>query len=163
MSISAPGNQGTPPVLSGGGSSFAGLIAPPKMLVVPGGVKTTNSLAAVMAGYGFLFTPTQTGKIKVSISGICTNTTPADGLVLQGAYGTGNPPANGAAAQGTLFGQQYLHNVFTAATGWEQFVCEDEITAPQLGVPIWVDLQLNASTGGTAEVGQCTFAAWEVS
>lgn len=137
--------------------------APPKITVTQGGVKTTASTVAVMAGYGFAFTPTSTGKVKIKISGICTNATAADGITLQGAYGTGVAPVNGAAATGTLFGNQYLHNVFTAASGWEEFVCVDEITGLTVGTTYWIDLQVNANTGGTFEVGNCTFEAMEVS
>jgi hypothetical protein len=101
--------------------------------------------------------------VKVSIVGIVTNTTPADGIAMQGSFGTGASPANGAAAAGTLFGNQYVHSVFQAATAWEEFVLEDVITGLVAGTSYWFDVQLNVTAGGTAEIGNCTFVAYEVS
>lgn len=119
--------------------------------VTPANPAGTTSTTTVMAGLGVLITPQTSGRVKVFISGEVNNDTAGDGVFLQAAYGTGTPPANGSAATGTVVGKSKL--LLSSAAGQQQsFALITVVTGLTVGTQIWVDLQFQAVTGGTASV-----------
>lgn len=109
----------------------------------------TVSLVPVMAGIACAFTPQLTGRAVITIEGYMGSDTIAAGVQVQGAYGTGAAPVNGAAAAGTTFG---LAQDYIAATAAERapFSVTTIVTGLTVGVAYWIDLQFSALTGGTA-------------
>lgn len=118
-----------------------------------------NGLGAAAAPC--LITPgsTGSGRVTFNVTGILNQTTTADGVTYNLAIGTGTPPANAAAATGTIISAT---PVWTALTGMLSVPFAIEGTASGLapGVPVWFDLQVAEVTGGTAAIKfvDCTAA-----
>jgi hypothetical protein len=126
---------------------------------------TTSTAAYVMLGLGSTwgFTPIQYTSARVTINGQLVNTTTGDGINVIIAFGTGTPPANGAAATGTTVG---VNTIFTDLTGLTTngapFSKHAIITGLTPGTFYWFDLQFKAVTGGTASVLNVEFSAQEL-
>jgi hypothetical protein len=109
-----------------------------------------NGLGAAAAPC--VFTPKSSGKVMFRMTGLLNQNTTADGITWALAFGTGTPPANAAAAMGTIISQT---PIWTALTGMlvVPFAIEGTpIGILAQGVPVWFDLQVADVTGGTASV-----------
>jgi hypothetical protein len=113
----------------------------------------SSTTVFVMAGLALTITPKVTGNILVTFQGFLTSTavTINEGTILQIAYGTGNPPANNAAAIGTLVGEptQFGFGVAqtTAADFFQPISLSSLIQGLTPGVTYWIDIQVKAVTG----------------
>lgn len=109
----------------------------------------TASSVPVMAGLGILFTPKKTGKMLLNIDGMAASATAVATVTLQGVYGTGTPPVNGAAAVGTAYpqGPFILRATVSATTsGLMQFSLFAVLTGLILGTTYWTDLTMMTGT-----------------
>jgi hypothetical protein len=130
------------------------------------GSLTTASTSSVMMGLGTggnaaVITPVRSGKIFVSVNGRLGQSTV--NAIAQGQlrYGTGTPPAYGAAGIGTTIGGVFQLNQ-PIVNGNTPFAATGMITGLVLGTQIWLDLGLLASGGGSASVASVAFAAYEL-
>ena len=110
---------------------------------------STTSTTLVMAGIGQTFTPSFTGKVYVRFLGTSTTATASVICSVQGQYGTGGAPANGAAVTGTAFTQGTLALKPAIAGSTVPFEISDVITGLTPGTAYWFDLSL--STGNVAD------------
>jgi len=127
---------------------------------------TTSTAAFVMMGLGstWAITPKNYTKVKAVITGQMTNGTTGDGVALKISFGTGAAPANAAAATGTVVGNALqkwtaLTGLLTNGVPFKKTVIITGLTA---GTAYWIDLQLEAITGGTASVKNLDFSAQEL-
>ena len=111
----------------------------------------TTSTTGVMMGLSQVFTPTKTGRLKVTVQYIANQNTTADGTTAQIAQGTGTAPVNGAAATGTLKGQPSTMTFLTGVLAVPD-VLVAIITGLTLNTAVWIDVNLKAVTGGTASI-----------
>jgi len=128
--------------------SCAGLA---RIFVNPAAVTATVSTTMVMAGLAAgtgpsVITPTRTGNVQVDFQGYCSNATSLDQVSIQLAYGTGTPPANGAAAAGTTIGKMQSVESPSAA-GPTACNLSGYITGLTIGTAYWFDLQFKANAG----------------
>ena len=111
----------------------------------------TTSLTGVMMGLNQVFTPTKTGRVKVTIQFMQNQNTTADGATAQIAQGTGAAPTNGQAPAGSLKGQPSTMTFLTGVLSVPNSI-EALITGLALNTAIWIDVNLKAVTGGTASI-----------
>ena len=112
---------------------------------------STTSTTLVMAGYGQTFTPKKTGRVLIILSLNANNNTAGDGVQAVLSYGTGTPPAAGAAATGTQTSIASDHTSSTAnAAG--TMVLAAVLTGLSVGTTYWLDVAYSAITGGTATI-----------
>ena len=130
-------------------------------LTSPANPTGTTSTTAVQAGLAVPYTPSKTGIVKITITGLADNNTAADGATAQISYGTGTAPANGAAAAGTATGT--LVSVLSSAASQNQaFSLVSRVSGLVVGTAIWVDLRVGAVTGGTSSVTNLTVVIEEL-
>lgn len=116
-----------------------------------------------MAGLGAdgtspcLFTPTASTQATLNIAGTAINNTGGDGAQVTLRYGTGTPPALGAAVTGTQVGKAIVMNVATTKT---PFSITGSVTGLATGTPYWMDLSVLQITGGTITLQQLTCNAF---
>lgn len=122
---------------------------------------TSSTAAFVMMGLAGTITPVATGRLVITISGYATNTLITDGGFYKMAFGTGSAPSNGGAATGTVIGGTPAFTA-TAASAAVPFSLTYSTTGLTLGVAVWIDLQLEAITAGTASVNQVMIVAQEL-
>jgi hypothetical protein len=158
-STGSTGQSGpTGPTGAGVGKGAAAQVGPIPTISV-----TSTSFAMCGLGYSgpFVFTPTQTGRVEISISAsllIPTNGSLGECTL---AYGTGTAPSNGAAASGTLVGG-IAQLTADAANSRAPFSVSAVLTGLVLNTQYWVDLQaLNTTGGATTSVNQSSFSAVE--
>lgn len=120
-------------------------------------LSTASTAAYVMAGLGFTFTPTKSGKVSIVIMTSVGNDTAGDSLNIGGLYyGTGAAPNNGDAATGTL--------VPGTGGSWREGALGANIPAmitvaayfndfANLNTATWLDIQFEAVGGGNAKIG----------
>jgi hypothetical protein len=136
---------------------YASLQTPP---VSP--TNTTSTTGAMMGlGVGHTLTPTATGKVFVAFDGTLTNAIASKTSNAQIRYGTGTPPANGAATSGTAVGGIGAANG-NAAVEVCPFSAKAVLTGLVIGTPIWFDLCLWTDSGGGAVILQTTTTAIEL-
>ena len=143
--------------------------APPAYASLQAGLLTNPTGTAagspgVMMGYGVgnTITPTSSGKILVTIAGTILNSTAAKSSVTQIRYGTGTPPANGAAGTaGTALGAQPF-SIDNAANGGGPFCVTGVITGAAIGTALWFDLALWSAAAGTASTWGVSITAVEL-
>ena len=111
-------------------------------------VKTLGT--SVMGGFGFQFTPQQTGRVLVEFTFECKVATKLDGCVAQPAYGTGTPPTNGDTLTGTTVGAKYTINGNSVAAGPAVAHISVLITGVTIGTQYWIDLQYGTSVSNVA-------------
>ena len=100
-----------------------------------------------MIGLGATFTPNKSGKCFIELAGVALNTTGGGGSInILGRYGTGTPPAAGAAATGTSFGtvQHIVTNANNVQIG---FTIIGIVSGLALGTPYWIDLVISTDSG----------------
>lgn len=121
----------------------------------------TSNTALTMMGLGgaWTFTPNNTGKAIVIISGDATNTVSGSGFTWQIRYGTGAAPANGAALTGSV-GSSPATNI--PPSGFAvPFSAQFVATGLALGTPYWFDLALAVLGAGPASLTNLTVSALE--
>jgi len=123
----------------------------------------TTSTTAVMMGLAGSITPIESGKIVIIINGTISNNTASDGAKARIHYGTGTAPTNGGSLVGIAVGNQpNVVNNANMAGARVGFSCIAVVSGLTLGVAIWLDLELAAITGGTANVYDVGVTAIEV-
>lgn len=144
--------------------------APPTMTKFnPPAPTGTSSTGAVMAGFGAwgcVFTPQSTGKVKVTITGEAGTQTAASSATMDGRYGTGTAPANGAGVTGTQLAQgaELIRAAAASATPGADFLFVDIITGLTIGVTYWFDLSFKtANSADAAVLGNMAFIFEECS
>jgi hypothetical protein len=124
-----------------------------KQIATAGTFTGSSTSVFVMAGLALTITPTVTGTLLVNFAGFLTASavTINEGTILQIAYGTGNAPANNAAATGTVVGEPQRYQNATALTTAADLrvpiALHSLITGLTLGVTYWIDIQVEAVTG----------------
>lgn len=119
--------------------------------------QTANATATLkMNGLGAaaapcLITPTSSGNVTFTITGMAVQTTTADGVTWNLAIGTGTPPANAAAASGTIISATPIWLALTGMLKVPMSVTAST-TGLSVGVPVWFDLQLAETVGGAAQI-----------
>jgi hypothetical protein len=111
----------------------------------------TTSLTYKMQGFGLWITPSAlgTGKELIIMSGTMSSTLTGDGAKCIIAIDTGFPPSNGDPPSGTEYGNFAEMNLAGGNGQQVPFSCSAlAILTP--GTTYWVDLKLEAITGGTA-------------
>ena len=120
----------------------------------------TTSTTLIMAGLGLQITPVNSGTVEVWLTGSVRNNTAGSGANMQFVYGTGTPPANGAASTGTAIGTG-IQSVAVGGTNTTPFTLLAAITGLTLGTQYWIDLRFRALTSGTATMQQLDMRATE--
>src|SRR5262245_12724685 len=131
-----------------------------RTFVGPTGGWGTTPLMCGLGGATPTFTPNASGNCLIQIAGIARNTS-GNGVNISGYYGTGTPPAAGAAVTGTQFSITQ-HMMFNNATQQMGFGVTAIITGLTLGVPYWIDLAISTNTGTGATVQDLQGTAMEV-
>ena len=112
----------------------------------------TTSTSGVMMGLGTSInakiTPTASGKVLFNISGRLANNTLNFVTSATLYYGTGTPPANGAAATGTQISTTALATL--PANVQVPYSLQAIVTGLVVGTQYWFDLALSTTSGGTA-------------
>lgn len=122
---------------------------------------TTSTGAAKMMGLAGSITCNFTGRVLITIQGTITNAGAiGDGANAQISFGTGTAPINGAALTGTQAGSNIGYIASTTA-GEVPFSLSNIQTGFTVGTAYWLDLALEAVTGGTAVVENVTITAME--
>jgi hypothetical protein len=124
----------------------------------------TASIPGVMMGLGTLMpatiTPVRTGAIFFLFTGIVRNSVSPAVTAIEPRWGTGTPPANGAAPVGALIGPgQQAHS--PGANWYVPFCTAGLIIGATLGTQIWVDVRL-AVNAGTANLLSITAMMFEL-
>jgi hypothetical protein len=122
----------------------------------PANPAATASTTDVMMGLAIAITPLITGIVAVTITGLCTTQTANVNLNLGARFGTGAPPANGAAVTGTAFGTGAAGDLLVRQSGLAvpagiPFAITGRLALAK-GVAAWVDLAL--STTAAADLAQ---------
>jgi len=135
----------------------------PSILLNSGTAKsayTTTSTRQVMSGLGITFTPASTGRVLIIGIVQVSNNTAADGVTANLKYGTGTAPAAGAAVTGTTVGE----TVSVVSETASQSVIGSIIgvaTGLTVGTTYWLDVAVEAVTGGTASATLLGYVAIE--
>lgn len=142
--------------LIGNGTNFVSL-QPALMHANPANQTGNGTATFKMNGLGAaaapcLITPVTTGRVIFTISGYAGNTTTLDSVQYKMAYGTGAPPANAAAATGTVISAT---GSFIALTGnlAVPFSMTSIATGLTLATAVWFDLQVaDSAAAGTGQI-----------
>ena len=139
-----------------------GLIAsvPSTSVSTPSNPTGTASLTLVHAGLAIAFTPSKTGRVCIVITGQFANSTATDGMEVNGRYGTGAAPANGAAVTGSGSGLATRGGTSDANNSLVPFNVVFWVTLT-VGTAYWIDAVFNAVTGGTATLSQLSVSITE--
>lgn len=100
----------------------------------------------VYMGLGFQFTPAST-RAFVTFDGQVNNTVAGAQSVAALTYGTGPPPAAGAAFLGTSLVGGIVYYTAPSAGGWIPFAQSGQIAGLTPGTQYWVDLIMGALSG----------------
>ncbi|WP_316196866.1 hypothetical protein [Bradyrhizobium sp. SZCCHNS3053] len=137
--------------IAGASVALGGSYAPARAAAAPSNpTGTTSTGAQVMMGLGSsaTVTPVTSGKVFIHVNGQINQTTSGDGCILQIRYGTGSAPTNGAAATGTTAGSAPGF-VSAATTNAVPFALAAYVTGLTPSTAYWIDLGVQAVTGGT--------------
>lgn len=145
--------------VNGGGTGYA--VLPARSTSSPADPTGTTSATAVMMGLAGSVTPTTSGKVNLTMSGIATNATGGESCQLRMRYGTGAAPANGAAASGTTTGGAINYTSATA-NAYVPFSVSSYITGLTPSTAYWLDMSLLQISGGTCNLYSVTIVATEV-
>lgn len=114
---------------------------------LPANPASTVSTVGVMMGLALTYTPTSTGQLLVLINGDFETLAAIVTATATLRFGVGAPPANGAAAVGTVFGPAAGISGTPQAFGAPNlpFTLMGQVTGLALGVAAWIDVQLATS------------------
>ncbi len=121
----------------------------------------TTSTTLKMAGISEQIVPRSTGTLQINVGATCQNSTSGDGILYYIAYGTGTPPAAGAAQTGTLVNPQVTATVAAA----NQYIpCSTSVVLSGLtfNTSYWIDIAYAAFVGGTATLYAVNVSAVEI-
>ena len=121
---------------------------------------TTNT-TGLMMGLNQVITPKTTTRLLVTISGVVSQSTTADGAKWQIRAGTGAAPTNGAALTGTAYGSLQQMTFLTGVLSIP-FSLTALITGLTVNTATWVDVSLAAITGGTATMTSVSVSVEEI-
>jgi len=129
-------------------AAASGTVRPANPAAPASGTSTMAGLGATCA-----FTPTRTGQVMVTISGhvtLAAGLTAGAGMFNTIYYGTGTPPANGAAVTGTQAtgAQRCFVGVSPTAAEYRPFSLTAVLTGLVIGTPYWVDLVQSLQIAG---------------
>ena len=130
----------------------------------PSPAGTTSTAACVMMGLGSsaAITPVSTGRIHIDVTFGTSNNTGGDGSGFGVKIGTGTAPINGAAITGTDIGPACGQYQWVSATAnASQIVAIGGNFIGTVGTAYWIDVSLEAVTGGTAAIGKAKITAYE--
>jgi hypothetical protein len=125
----------------------------------------TNSTAELMMGLGATFniTPVRTGRVAAIVAGVCQNNASNGGLTMTGRYGAGaTAPANGVAGAPYAVWSTQQHYYMQAASDVAGFTIIGGFVNESLGAPMWFDVSIAATGGGTASIADCQCLLWEL-
>jgi hypothetical protein len=116
----------------------------------------TSSTSMVMAGLGVLYTPSLTGRVKVTVQATIANAAADDGGEIQISFGTGTAPANDDPLAGNQAGSiaQSTSPTANAAYTVTAFAVMASLT---VGTQYWFDLAYASTDGGDATISNITF------
>lgn len=121
---------------------------------------STTSTTGTMTGFGstYTYTPSKTGKIKVTLTGALQNDS-AVASACQLRYGTGTAPISGASPTGTAVGNQITVSATDANVADLVFpvTISVYITGLTLSTAYWFDIDLLSVSAGTAHFYTITF------
>jgi hypothetical protein len=145
----------------GAGNTLA-VVTPAAVQGLPSNPTGTANTAGTMMGLAGTITPKVTGTVALIISGsITTSGGAGDGAKVQIRVGTGSSPANGATATGTALGA--LQTFVSGASGEVvPFSLNVVATGLTVGTAYWIDVTLQATTGGTASISAVSITALEL-
>jgi hypothetical protein len=126
----------------------------------PSGATVAGYTNRVMMGLGITFTPKYSGKLKITIKCGISNNTANDGAIVEGDYGTGSAPVNGAAITGSICAPNAQINVFVASA-IESATLIGVITGLTVGSQYWFDCSLAPLIGGTATISSIVYTIEE--
>lgn len=113
----------------------------------PGGSANTSGLMMGLGGTCKV-TPATSGRVRFSIIGNVTNNNPNKTSTVQGRYGTGTAPNEGAALTVTLFNNGV---VWATPSGsyYAPFAIEGIISGLSVGTQVWYDASVATNDSGT--------------
>jgi hypothetical protein len=120
----------------------------------------TTSTTIIMAGIGLQITPVNTGTVEIWVVGNVRNNVAGSGATMQLRYGTGTPPANGAAVAGTALGTG-TQSVPVGGASTVPFTLLATLSGLTRGTQYWIDVSFRALTSGTATMQQIDMRASE--
>ena len=124
---------------------------------------STTSTTAVMLGAGFSLTPTANTIVKLTMTGLLYNSVLLDTVSIGVQYGTGFPPAAGAAQTGTnVLNMGPFTNGQVASTAGVPVSASVVISGLTIGTSYWFDFYLAAGGGGTAYLKAYTLIVEEM-
>ncbi len=124
----------------------------------PANPTVTNSSTFVMMGLAGSITPTNTGKVLISVTGAGTNSTSSSEFVAQIRFGTGSAPTNGAAFTGTALS----NSINGQGVDPKPFTCIGLATGLTPSTAYWIDIALNNAGSGGADIASLTIIATEL-
>lgn len=117
-----------------------------------------SNASMTMTGMAVTFTPTQTGVVRLTASGLASHTL-GNLVPMHLNYGVGSPPGAGAAESGTiLIYSQPLSPGGNPAT----FVLDWIITGLSVGTTYWTDVAINNNGGGTVAISWVSVIVVEI-
>lgn len=124
---------------------------------------TANASGVMMGiGSGATITPAYSSRVLVIFSTNINNNTSGQSSATVLRFGTGAAPVNGAALVGTAITQSTLLFDTTSTTTYYPISMSAVATGLTPGTTYWFDLQLSATGGSTATLGQGSFAILEI-
>ena len=175
-SIQAPSGK-TPNDILPGTTNGISVYDPSGLTLAASGSNPTNpATPATSAGFTMMgvgstctFTPNIQTTVRVTMSGNASNDTAGDGVILSLRYGTGTPPAAGAAVTGTRpagvsTSMSVGGNNGTNSFAGEVYAFNMSGLAVSLvpGVPVWFDIAAQSQRGGNSTV-QNLGCSWQES
>jgi hypothetical protein len=122
---------------------------------------TTSTAAFKMMGLAGAFTPTKTGSAVFTIVGNVANSVNGDATFLALRHGTGTAPANDAALAGSACGGSPRADA--AAAGQRvPFTLVCYVTGLTVNTAYWLDVAMEAITGGTSSITNLQIFAREL-
>ncbi|MDP2662166.1 MAG: hypothetical protein Q8R28_15685, partial [Dehalococcoidia bacterium] len=129
----------------------------------PGDPTGTNNITGVMMGLAGTITPTDSGKVFLSISGSLSIPGGVAGEIahVQLRYGTGTAPTNGDALTGTTAGG-LIRYVASTTSGEVPFASQALVTGLSVATAYWLDVSLQTTSLALASFEAFRLTAVEV-
>jgi hypothetical protein len=120
-----------------------------------------SSSTAVMVGSNLVITPARSGVIQVSFYGEFRNSVATGFTSLHVRWGTGTPPANGAAVTGTT-GGAFVGGHSSAVNEQVPFAITLLVGGQPIGTACWFDLDQATGGAGTSNIVTMTGSVIEI-
>lgn len=131
----------------------------------PAAPQATSSATLVMMGLGatVVYTPTATGKVRITCTGTGQTATAVANWTVGGRYGTGTAPNNGDAVTGTRWGAGADKVLRSAATATASDFSLTDLLTLTPGTAYWFDLALDTgNVSDAASLAALSFVLEEV-